>query len=112
MRWTLSRTTGVAALIGLLAATSTATADAQASAGTVVVSVKDAAGAALPQVQVSIVNTLLGGQTGEDGRVTIRSVPAGQQTVRSLRIGYAEQKSVVTVCVGQVAQVEFTLQTE
>jgi TonB-linked SusC/RagA family outer membrane protein len=84
---------------------------AQAAYGTVSVLVRDAAGTPLSQVQVAIVNTLLGSQTGEDGRATIRGVPPGPQTVRALRIGYAEQKGSVTVAAGGVATIELTLQT-
>ena len=113
MRWIFSRVAALLALVGALSAFAPAVpALAQASStGTVVVTVRDAAGLPVPQAQVSVVNTLLGGQTGEDGTLTIRGVTAGQQMVRALRIGYAEQKGAVQVSAGQVATIELRLST-
>ncbi len=101
-----------AAVAGVLAAAFAAAPpplSAQGTTGTVAVTVKDAAGAPVAQVQIGIVNTLLGGQTNEEGKVTIRNVPAGPQQVRALRIGYAEQKGAVTVVDGQTAAVELKI---
>jgi len=111
MRWPFPRAALGGALLGLFLSSGAAPLTAQATTGTVVVTVQDAAGAPLPQVQVSVINTLLGGQTNEVGRATIRGVPVGPQQVRALRIGYAEQKGAVTVAAGGVAEVTLTLQT-
>ena len=45
-----------------------------------------AAGGPLPQVQVAIVNTMLGAQTDEQGKATIRNVAPGGQQVRAIRM--------------------------
>jgi TonB-linked SusC/RagA family outer membrane protein len=57
-------------------------------------------GAPIPEAQVSIVGTNLGGMTAPDGRYTIRNVPAGTYQIRAGRIGYAEVKRSVTVAPG------------
>jgi TonB-linked SusC/RagA family outer membrane protein len=85
--------------------------EAQTTAGTLVVTVKDAAGAPLANVQVAIVNSLIASQTNDAGRATLRNVPAGPQQVRALRLGFAEQKRSVAVTAGQVVEVEFSLQS-
>jgi len=98
---------------GLLAVLSMggAAVEAQTTAGTLVVTVKDAAGAPLANVQVAIVNSLIASQTNDAGRATLRNVPAGPQQVRALRLGFAEQKRSVAVTAGQVVEVEFSLQS-
>jgi TonB-linked SusC/RagA family outer membrane protein len=109
----MPRSPTLLALAGaLLVATTTGdptTLPAQATTGTIAVTVKDAAGRPLPQVQVSVVNTLLGAQTSDSGQATIRGVTAGPQQVRAIRIGYAERKAPVTVVAGSIAEVEITL---
>jgi TonB-linked SusC/RagA family outer membrane protein len=82
-----------------------------AAQGSISVTVNEAGPRAIAQAQVAVVNTTIGGLTGQDGKVTLRGVPAGQQTVRVLRVGYAEQKKTVTVENGQTASVEITLST-
>lgn len=99
------------ALLGMFLSANPTTASGQSTIGTVVVTVRDASGTPLTQVQVSVINTLVGAQTNEVGRATIRGVPVGPQQVRALRIGYAEQKRSVMVTAGGVAEVELTLQT-
>ena len=111
MRRSLTRAALWSALLAAFAAGSPDAVSAQGAAGSIVVTVKDAAGAPLPQVQVAIVNTMIGGQTDDNGRATLRNVAAGTQQVRALRIGFAEQKKSVTVAAGQVATVEFALQS-
>ena len=113
MRWLFSRAAARLALVSVLTAiVPAAPVSAQAASnGTVVVTVRDAAGLPVAQASVSIVNTLLGGQTGEDGTLTIRGVSPGQQMVRALRIGYAEQKGAVQIAAGQVATIELRLST-
>ena len=111
MRSSLTRAVHWGAVLAAFAVGAPNVAAAQVTTGSVVVTVKDAGGAPLPQVQVAIVNTLVGGQTGDDGKATLRGIAAGTQQVRALRIGYAEQKRTVTVSAGQVTQVEFALQS-
>lgn len=110
MRFCLTRAAIAGALLAVSIASDPAPSAAQGTTGSIVVIVKEAGGTPLPQVQVAVVNTMLGAQTGEDGRATIRGVAPGTQQVRALRIGYAEQKRTVTVTAGQVSQIEISLQ--
>lgn len=110
MRWSSTRAAVIGAALAAVFATPPATLAAQGTTGSVVVTVKDAAGGPLPQVQVAVVNTMLGAQTDEQGKATIRNVAPGAQQIRAIRIGYAEQKKTVTVMPGQPVNVEFTLQ--
>ena len=109
MRRSLTRATLWGALLAAFAAGTPTMVAAQGTTGTIVVTVKDAGGAPLPQVQVAVVNTMIGGQTDDNGKATLRNVAAGTQQVRALRIGFAEQKRSVTVAAGQITQVEVTL---
>jgi hypothetical protein len=52
---------------------------------------------------------LIGGLTNPEGRVVLRGVPPGQQTLRVLRVGYAEGKRPITVVEGQDQTVEVQL---
>ena len=93
--------------LGLLLASTTA---ARAQQAIVTGRVTEAgAGQPVPDVQVFVVGTTLGALTNQDGRYTIRGVPAGSQQVRAVRIGFAESKKPVTVVAGQTATVDFAL---
>jgi TonB-linked SusC/RagA family outer membrane protein len=61
------------------------------------------------QAQVAIQGTLIGGLTNAEGRVTLRGVSLGAQTVRVLRVGYAEAKLAIRVTDGENAAVEITV---
>jgi TonB-linked SusC/RagA family outer membrane protein len=67
-------------------------------------------GQPVPLVQVQIPGTNLGHVTSSDGRYTVRGVPTGEQRVRILRVGYAEQVKTVTVTAGQLATLDFTIE--
>jgi TonB-linked SusC/RagA family outer membrane protein len=67
-------------------------------------------GQPVPSVQVQVPGTNLGQITSTDGRYTIRGVPAGEQRVRVLRVGYAEQVKTVTVTAGQIATLDFAVE--
>jgi TonB-linked SusC/RagA family outer membrane protein len=95
---------GLSALFSSVAASA-----ALAQTGTVAVRVIEPGGAGIAQAQTAIVNTTIGGLTGLDGRVMLRGVPAGTQTVRVLRVGFAEQKKTVEVPAGGNIGVEFTM---
>ena len=82
---------------------------AQSQSGIVAVHVIEAGGSPISQAQVAIVGTNVGGLTGVDGRVSLRGVPVGTQTVRVLRVGFAELKKTVEVAASQTVAVEFTM---
>ena len=71
--------------------------------------VDETTGQPLPSAQVSVEGTGLGGLSNQQGRFLILNVPAGQQTVRAVLIGYGPQESTVNVQAGQTAVVEFRL---
>ena len=66
-------------------------------------------GTPIPDAQVFIVGTNLGGLTNQDGRYNLRNVPVGTQQVRVIRIGYSETKRPHTVVAGQATTLDFTL---
>ena len=82
---------------------------AQAQSGTIAVHVIEFGGSPIAQSQVAVVGTNIGGLTGADGRVLLRGVPSGAQTVRVLRVGFAEQKKTVEVAAGQSVGIEYTM---
>jgi TonB-linked SusC/RagA family outer membrane protein len=79
-------------------------------AGTITGRVSDAvSGQPIPSAQVSVVGTNLGALTNEQGRYTVRGVPARQVTVRVLRVGYTEQTQAVTVAAGATATADIAV---
>ena len=68
-------------------------------------------GQPIPLASVSVVGTALGGQTNSLGQYTIRGVNAGRVEVRALRVGYAEQRSTVTLSPGQAATLDFSMKS-
>jgi TonB-dependent starch-binding outer membrane protein SusC len=85
----------VAALVAGVGAASSAVAQ---TGTTITGRVTDAATTRpLPNVQVQVVGTRLGGMTNAEGRFTIPAVPAGPQTLRAILIGFAPQTRAVTV---------------
>ena len=63
----------------------------------------------ISQAQIGVVTTTLGGLTGADGKLVLRNVPLGPQTIRVLRVGYAEQKKSVTIVAGATQTLSFVL---
>lgn len=63
----------------------------------------------LPDAQVIIGGTQIGARTGEDGRFTVRGVPAGTRQVRVIRIGYGSVVRQVAVGAGTVDAGRFAL---
>ncbi len=63
----------------------------------------------IDQAQVAIAGTLIGGLTNAEGRVLIRGAPSGLQTIRVLRVGYAEGKQAVTIRPGEENSFEVKL---
>ncbi len=69
-------------------------------------------GEPLDGAQVVVQGTQIGGLTESDGRFSLRSVPAGEQTVRVRLIGFGTRTRTVTVQSGQTATVNFQLQRQ
>ena len=70
-----------------------------------------AAGTSEPLVdaRVTAVGSNSGATTNQEGRYTLRNVPAGVIEVRVIRVGYQEQKKSVTVTAGEPATLDFTM---
>ena len=56
---------------------------------------------ALSEVRVTVLGTSLFALTGNDGRYTLKGVPAGEQTLSFRWIGYQPTQATVTVVAGQ-----------
>ena len=106
MRIMRSWTRWAQSLAAILATGLAAAAQAQ---GTIAVHVIEIGGSPIAQAQVAVVGTNIGGLTGFDGRVLLRGVPVGAQTVRVLRVGFAEQKKTVEVALGQSIGIEYSM---
>ena len=63
----------------------------------------------IADAQVNVPGTSIGAVTKADGTFLLRGIPAGSVSVRVLRIGYGERKSVVTVVSGQTATLNVSL---
>ncbi|MGZ8457605.1 MAG: TonB-dependent receptor domain-containing protein, partial [Gemmatirosa sp.] len=61
--------------------------------------------------QLNVVGSNLGTQTNAAGQYTIRGVRPGPTEVRALRVGFAEQKSAVTLTAGQTATLDFQMRS-
>lgn len=99
---------GSLALLAFLVAPSLAA----AQTGTVQGQILDAStGQPLPSAQVMVAGTGVGGLTNQQGRFLLLNVPAGEQTVRALLIGYTPEEATVAVAVGQTATLNFQLES-
>src|SRR5206468_2951727 len=88
MRWGFSRCV-ITSLVLLGLADISRPEVAQAQTGTIGGRVTDAAaGTPIIGASVKVVGTQLGASTGNDGRYTIRTVPAGSVRIQINRIGY------------------------
>src|SRR5688500_3316258 len=101
IRWTRR---WVPALVLALAAAPAAVGAQQV--GTISGQVTDAAsGQPVPVAQIQVVGTNLGAVANDQGRYTLRGVPARAVIVRVLRVGYQEQTKPATVTAGGTATV-------
>ena len=66
-------------------------------------------GAPVPDARILIIGTAIAGTTADDGRFTLRNVPAGAAQLQVLRVGYQSQKRSVTVTPGGTATSDFTM---
>jgi TonB-linked SusC/RagA family outer membrane protein len=99
-------------LVALAAAVSTSVPlhAQQRAIGTLAVHVTDAASQRpIEYARVMLVGTTIGGQTATDGRLTLRAIPVGEYTVRTLRVGYGEQTKKVTIAAGQTASIDVAM---
>ena len=102
----------VLALAGLLALAGTPVQAQQSSVGSLSVTVTDAANQRpVEAARVFVVGTSYGGQTTTEGKLLLRNLPAGDLTVRVLRVGYTEVSRRVTLAAGQVATLDVALAT-
>ncbi len=63
----------------------------------------------VPSAQVMVLGSPAAALTNAEGQFTIRGVVAGNVTVRTLRIGYAESRQQATVLAGQTITVNFSI---
>ena len=82
------------------------------NSGTVIGQVTDGStGEPLAGVQMQVAGTNIGGLTDQNGRYVLTRVPAGEQTIRAILIGYSQTTQPVTVEAGGTATADFELQT-
>lgn len=63
----------------------------------------------LADARVLVIGSSLSATTGDDGKFTVRGVPAGAVQLQVLRVGYQSQKQTVTVTAAQPATADFVL---
>jgi TonB-linked SusC/RagA family outer membrane protein len=68
-----------------------------------------ASGQPMSDTRILIIGTAIAGTTGDDGRYTLRNVPAGTAQLQVLRVGYQSQKRAVVVTAGGTATADFAL---
>src|SRR5512146_1863072 len=95
------------ALVASLAAVLPAAARAQQA--TISGQVTTIGGQPLADARVFLVGTALGAATNQEGRYTLRNVPAGTGVVRVIHVGHQEQKKSVNVASGVTLTLDFTL---
>jgi TonB-linked SusC/RagA family outer membrane protein len=66
-------------------------------------------GQPIPDARILIIGTALAGTSAEDGKFTLRNVPAGTAQLQVLRVGYQSQKRAVPVTAGATITADFTL---
>ena len=83
---------------------------AQAATGTIRGKVTEASsGRGLPDAQISVVGTRIGGLSQSSGEYTISGVPIGARVVQVRRIGYQPISRTVQVLTGQTLTVDAAL---
>ena len=61
------------------------------------------------EMRISVVGTTIGTSTNAEGRFNLPRVPAGQASIRVLRVGYQQQVKPVTVTPGQNTTIDFVV---
>ncbi len=97
---------------GLLLLT-TSTVYAQTISATLEGRVTDSSGAAVPEAVVTVVNTATGasrsGGSSDQGEYRFALLPAGEYTVTAEKGGFSRQSKRVTLQIGQIASLDFSL---
>jgi len=105
-----ARVRAISFALGLVFTAAAAQSAAAQATGVVRGTVVDSAGGQpVPSAPVVIVGTRLGATTDNNGNYVIRGVPAGAQTVRFARIGYAPTTRSVSVPDGGEVTADFTV---
>ena len=100
--------TALAGFVALLAVGRTAS--GQATSGTIAGHVVDAASSVpIAGANIRVSGTQLGAQTAQDGRFSLRGVPAGTVVVQITRIGYEAKSSTINLIAGQTATLDVQL---
>ena len=97
----------IAAAVALLAGAGRLSAQGGTITGRVTAQVT---GQPLAEARVLGIQTTLAATTGEDGKFTLRNVPAGTVQLQVLRVGYQSVKQTVTVTPGQTTTADFVMQ--
>src|SRR6185503_7868426 len=63
----------------------------------------------LAEARVLVIGTTIATTTGEDGKYTLRNIPAGTAQLQVLRVGYQSKKQAVAVTAGQPTTADFEL---
>ena len=67
-------------------------------------------GTPLAEARILLLGTALSIVSGEDGRYTLRNVPAGSAQLQVLHVGYKSEKQTVTVTNGATTTADVTMQ--
>src|SRR5438046_1107250 len=77
--------------------------------GTVSGRIPSGANIPLADARVIVVGGTQSAVTSEDGKFTLRGVPAGSVDLQALHVGFQSQKRTVTVTTGQATTADFTM---
>jgi TonB-linked SusC/RagA family outer membrane protein len=67
------------------------------------------AGQPIQEARIIILGTSLFTTSGQDGKYTVRNVPAGTAEIRVIRVGFQEQKKSVRTINGETATLDFAM---
>ena len=94
----------------LFLVTVTTSGQSQQAQGTLTGRVTEAStNAPLAESRVMVVGTTIGTSTNSEGQYTLARVPAGDVTIRVIRVGYQQQTKPVTVVAGQTTTLDFAM---
>ena len=102
----MSRTRWTLLALAVFAVGSSRVAQAQ---GTVTGRITAEGNLPLADARVIVVSTTVAATTNEDGRFTLKGVPAGTFDIQALHVGFQSQKKSVTVSAGSTTNADFVL---